>query len=103
MIGEDSGISIGLAAMLVCGVFGLWWRIEAKLKEGADARRELEHKQAAFELKVAEHYASDDRLEQMETKFTAAIDKLINRFDAFATDFHRIVGRLDALDRPDRT
>lgn len=52
-----------------------------------------------FKLDVATHYASDDRLQQMEAKFTAAIEKLINRFDAFATDFHRVVGRMEQADK----
>lgn len=51
-----------------------------------------------FKLEVAKHYASDDRLQQMEAKFTASIEKLINRFDAFATDFNRIVGRIERSD-----
>lgn len=52
-----------------------------------------------FKLDVAKYYASDDRLQRMETKFTDAIEKLINRFDAFATDFNRIVGRMDRADK----
>jgi hypothetical protein len=52
-----------------------------------------------FKLDVATHYASDDRLQQMEAKFTASIEKLINRFDAFATDFHRVVGRMEQSDK----
>lgn len=52
-----------------------------------------------FKLEVATHYASDDRLQQMEAKFTASIDKLINRFDAFATDFNQMVGRMERSDK----
>jgi methyl-accepting chemotaxis protein len=50
---------------------------------------------ASFELDVAKYYASDDRLQQMEAKFTLAIEKMINRFDAFATDFNKVVGRME--------
>jgi len=48
-----------------------------------------------FKLEVAKEYAAGDRLEQMEDRFTAAIEKLINRFDAFATEFNRTIGRFD--------
>ena len=110
MIGENSTITFGVLFVILAAAFVLWrWiagslrLVESDARAGRDAVRtmleerilKLEQKEADFELEVAKHYASDDRLQNMEEKFTASIEKLINRFDAFATDFHRIVGRLE--------
>lgn len=118
MINETTGVALGVVVTLVVGAFVLsrWVNgslriVEAEARTAREKMRreiaedmaklsdelmKLERAHAAFELEVAKHYASDDRMQQMEAKFTQAIDKLINRFDAFATDFHRVVGEWDA-------
>lgn len=73
----------------------LYALIETRSSEYDGRLAALADKHAAFELDVVKHYAPEDRLQQMEHKFTLAIDKLINRFDAFAADFHKVVGRME--------
>lgn len=105
----DLNVLIAAATFFV-GAFGTvfaFWRwfvgtlraIEAEAKNQAMVHQAQVQLIAAqlneFKLEVAKHYASDDRLQQMESKFTSSIEKLINRFDAFATDFNRIVGRIE--------
>jgi hypothetical protein len=107
---------VGLAFTMLAGAFVFWrWTagtiravelaadlkvekleamVEARLGEIHARITAVKDKQAAFELEVAKYYASDDRLHEIEIKFTSAIEKLINRFDAFATDFHKAMGRL---------
>lgn len=117
MINESSGVTLGVVITLLTACFVLWRWIAGTIRateSEARAEREklraqfaqqinelhdriskLREAHAQFELDVAKHYASDDRLQQMEAKFTQAIEKLINRFDAFATDFHQFAGRVN--------
>lgn len=116
----DLNVVIGIASFIVAVIgtaFGMWrWMATAlranqieflaeisKVYTLIDTRsNEMDGKigrvrdqHNAFELEVAKYYASDDRLHELEVKFTASIDKLINRFDAFATEFHKILGRME--------
>jgi len=121
IFGEDTGITIGVAVVAIVAIWAMMKWVSGSIKivetEGRVERQKLadelhhriskhaddlvrmERRQAEFEIEVAKHYASDDRLKEMEGKFTVAIDKLINRFDAFATDFHKIVGQMDGAAR----
>lgn len=110
----DLNVLIAAATFVVGALgaaFGVWrWLIGTLRANEAEAKTQhvllqtqvdlVRSQLNEFKLEVAKHYASDDRLQQMEAKFTTAIDKLINRFDTFATDFNRLVGRVEH--RPER-
>lgn len=74
IIGEDTGISIGLAVIFFGAVGGLYIRFQyliARLKD------EL----AAYKVEVAEKYASRETIDQMENRLIDAINRLGDRLD----------------------
>lgn len=94
-IAEDSTITIGLVLAVMAITSGLWLYFERKFAQTAKDRKAIDDRLTAFELKVTEQYVSDERLLQLETRLTTAIDRLVKRFDDFATDFHRAIMKGD--------
>ena len=98
MITENTPVTIGALAAIF-GIIAWLWREHGKQVDELHGRiSKLKEELSLFRENVAKHYASDDRLQQTENKLTGAIEKLINRFDAFATDFNRYVGRVAKID-----
>ena len=92
MTGPEIMAVVGFFVMLSGTLWGIWWRIEGKVKEGKDsanatasaaqalaalARDEI----ADFKLKSAETYATKAGMEAQTAQIMRAIESVGNRLD----------------------
>lgn len=101
MIGEGSGITIGLAFVIGAAIAALWWRIEGRIateqaerKKQLDVergeRKALEKDIADYKLHVERHFASRTILEQTENRLIVAVEKLSGRVET-------LIGRMETV------
>jgi len=101
MIGDNSGITVGLALALATGLFVLWLRIEAKFAAEQTARLEMVAKEQqarhaietdlnAYKVYVSQNHVSSISLKETEERLITAFDRLYNRMET-------LVARLDRL------
>jgi hypothetical protein len=83
MIGEGTGISVGVVVICVGALFALWWRIESAI---ATVRDDL----AAFKLKATEQFATPAAIEKTEERLTTSLDRVAGRLEVVA-------GRVDSV------
>lgn len=112
IISETTSVSIGLTVAVIVAIvaFQRWIvstrdrdkiRTDQKLGEMYERLNRLRDEFTQFQITVARHYASDDRLRETTTELKTAINSLVDRFDAFASDFHRLIGRFAPREPPD--
>lgn len=80
-MGADGTITIGLALIILGGLAGLWWRIDAKFGQASDARAALARDLADFKVKVSDERVSISSLKQTEERLVGAMNRLGDRID----------------------
>ncbi len=90
MLGDGSGITIGLAALIVGAIATAWWRLDMRFDEESDARNKLAMDLANYKTFVAQNHVTSQALRETE-------DRLIAGFDKVASRLETIVARLDKL------
>lgn len=66
---------------------------ESKIDELHGRANRLREDFAAFQIDAAKRFVSDERLTRTEDKLSAGLDALRKSFDAFARDFHQMIGK----------
>jgi hypothetical protein len=90
MIGEDSGITFGLAFIIFGGLVALWWRIESRINAERDERIKLEKEFSDYRLTVQRDFVSIGVLEKTEERLIVAMDKLSARVET-------LISRMEGL------
>ena len=90
MLGEGSGITITLAALILGGIAAAWWRLDSRFDEEADARNALAMDLANYKTFVAQNHVTSQALRETEDRLIAGFDKVTSRLET-------IVARLDKL------
>ncbi len=101
MIAEGSGITIGLAALLLGALAAAWWRVEGRFDEERQARENialhdqngrmiLQRELQDYKLYVAQTHVTAQALRETE-------DRLISSFEKVTSRLESIVARLDKL------
>ena len=90
MLGENSGITIGFAALILGAVAAAWWRLDSRFDEEADARNKLALDLANYKTFVAQNHVTSQALRETEDRLIAGFDKVTSRLET-------IVARLDKL------
>lgn len=82
-----TGDLVVLMLLVLGGVGGLWWRIEAKFSAADQARTLLQKELAEYKLFVAQNHVSAAVLKDTEQRLINAIEKLASRMEAIAERF----------------
>ncbi len=101
MLAEGSGITIGLAALLLSALAVAWWRIEGRFSDERTAREALAYNDqngrsiiqrelADYKLYVAQTHVTSQALRETEDRLIASFEKVTSRLES-------IVARLDKL------
>lgn len=82
-----TGEIVVLFLLVIGGIAGFWWRIEARLS-GQDREREhLKQDLAEYKLYVERNHVSAQVLKDTERRLIDAIEKLASRLEAIADRF----------------
>lgn len=81
MIGEDSGITIGLVITITFALAGLWWRLEAKFAAIEQNRLKLEREFTSYQIHAERYFVSTSLLEKTENRLVNAVDRLTARVE----------------------
>lgn len=81
--------------VVITGIGGLWWRIEARLSDQDAARSQLQKELSDYKLFVAQNHVSATALRETEQRLINAIEKL-------ASQLEEAVRQLNALSRMPR-
>ncbi len=101
MIAEGSGITIGLAALLLGALAAAWWRVEGRFDDERRAREQLSFNDQTgrtliqrelqdYKLYVAQTHVTAEALRATEDRLVASFEKVTSRLES-------IVARLDRL------
>ena len=114
MIGDNSGVTIGLALAVVAGLFALWWRIEAKfvaeqmarqamVSLEQEARHAIEKDLNAFKVYVSHNHVSTTVLKETEDRLITSFDRLYSRMETLVARLDRLAQNMVARDRSNDT
>jgi hypothetical protein len=101
MLAEGSGITVGLAALILGALAAVWWRIEGKFDAEQSARESLalndqngrmliQRELQDYKLYVAQNHVTAQALRETEDRLIASFEKVTSRLES-------IVARLDKL------
>ncbi len=101
MLAEGSGITIGLAALILGALAAAWWRVEGRFDDERQARESLalndqtgrmliQRELQDYKLFVAQNHVTSQALRETE-------DRLISSFEKVTSRLESIVARLDKL------
>ncbi len=101
MLAEGSGITVGLAALILGALATAWWRVEGRFNDERVARENLAFGDQAgrmliqrelndYKLYVAQNHVTSQALRETEVRLIASFDKVATRLES-------IVARLDKL------
>jgi hypothetical protein len=90
--------SIGQLFVIIGALAGLWWRVETRISQGSidamkRANEAIEKVDLAqiqisdFRLEVAENYAKNGYLKDVETRIIQRFDAIVSELHGMRTDF----------------
>ncbi len=95
MLAEGSGITIGLAAIILGAVATAWWKLDSRFDDEASARHTLANDLANYKLFVAQNHVTSVALRETEERLINALDKLSARFET-------MIARIESISSADR-
>lgn len=100
MIGEGTGVTLGLLATIAGVAITLWVRIDAKFSEAAESRKKIADDLADYKLDAERRFASSTMLEKTENRLIVAVEKLsarvetlISRMESLGQEFAKLASR----------
>ena len=110
MIGDNSGITIGVVLAIIAGLFALWWRIESKffveqtarqemVTREQEARHHIERDLNVFKTYVAQNHVSTVALKEAEERMVLTFQRLYDRIETLVARLDRLAQNMVARDR----
>jgi len=112
MIGDNSGITIGVVIAIIFGLFALWWRLEAKfaaeqtarltmVAAEQNARHDIERELNTFKIYVSQNHVSTTALREAEERMIVTFQRLYDRIETLVSRLDRMAQNMVARDRSD--
>lgn len=100
MTGAEIMGAVGFFVMVSGALWGVWWRVEGKVKVAEDKAGKVAEDLAAHKLHAAETFATKAGMQEQTTQIMRAIEGVGNRIDGVHERLDRMYEHSAAVPRP---